>query len=809
MSFRDARQKLLERTELQGDAFCRALSDAADAWLAGLLEAADGGDHQDLALLAVGGYGRGELFPFSDLDVVLVHRGRRQVGTLADALWYPVWDEGVRLDHAVRRPAQVLAVAAEDLRAQLGLLDGRLVAGDATVVVPLLADALSRWHERARIKLPVLAEQVAARRVEHGDVAFLLEPEIKESHGGFRDLHAVLAAARGVPALAEHVDLGPLEAPRRVLTRVRVELHRLTGRASDRLLLQEQDAVAAALDYADADALMAAVAEAGRTIGWVSDDVWRRRDLWAARSRSRVLGRIRRGGAPGAQPERGPTEAEPGVAIWADENGPTEVVLAPRAPSDSDVTLPLRLAAVAAGRGLPVGQGALRRLERDTPAPDDPWPTDLRLALVRLLGNGHRALPALEAIDQYHLLVRMLPEWAAVRNRPQRNAYHRFTVDRHLLETAANAADLAASVSRPDLLLVGALLHDIGKGFPGDHTEAGVKVVASLGRRMGFPPSDVESLVALVRHHLLLADVSTRRDLDDPVTIDTVAEAVGDLATLQLLAALTKADSLATGPAAWGPWKAGLVADLVRRVSARLSGAHDVEPPSPVISDRHRQLMAQSARLGRTVVMAEAPTVTVVARDRPGLLAAVTGVLALRGLDVRSADASGENEFAVEVFTVEPARGRWPDWERVGDEIDAVLRGTLALDAQLAEQDQLYGRRRPRSARPIEISVTFDNTASATSTVVEVHAGDRVGLLHSITQALFSEGLDVTAARASTLGDEVIDAFYVRDRHTGGKVQASDRLERIEVAVRHSLGTPSLGAPDDGSDDGSNDAETG
>jgi len=575
-----------------------------------------------------------------------------------------------------------------------------------------------------------------------------------------------------------------------------VELHRLTGRATDRLLLQEQDAVAAALDYADADALMAAVAEAGRTIAWVSDDVWRRRELWAARSRPAGSGRLlRRVGSPGAQPASSPVEVEPGVAISVDGSGPTEVVLGGDPEADGDVTLALRLAAVGAERGLPLGHGALQRLEHHAPAPGDPWPPELREALVRLLGSGHRATPALEAIDQYHLLVRLLPEWAAVRNRPQRNAYHRFTVDRHLLEAAANAADHSASVSRPDLLLVGALLHDIGKGFPGDHTKAGMEVVDTIGRRMGFPPGDVGLLVTLVRHHLLLADVGTRRDLDDPVTIDTVAQAVGNLSTLELLAALTEADSLATGPAAWGPWKAGLVADLVRRVAARLSGVHEAQPVPPAISDRHRQLMAQSARLGRTVVMAEAPTVTVVARDRPGLLAAVTGVLALRGLDVRSADASGEEGFVVDVFTVEPARGRWPDWERVGDEIDAVLRGTLPLDDQLAEQDRLYGRRRPRSAKPIEASVSFDNNASATSTVVEVHAGDRVGVLHSITQALFSERLDVTVARASTLGDEVVDAFYVRDRISGGKVDASERLERIEAAIRQSLLAPTY-APD-------------
>jgi [protein-PII] uridylyltransferase len=786
VSFRDDRERLLGEGSLHGDDFCRALARAADRWLGGLLEQATGGDQRGVALLAVGGYGRGELCPFSDLDVVLVHRGRRDVKGVADAVWYPVWDEGVRLDHSVRRPEEVLAVVRDDLRAQLGLLDGRPVAGDAEVVAPLLSDALELWRRRAARHLPALAEQAAERRAQHGDVAFLLEPDLKESHGGLRDVQAVRAAARGLPVLAELVDLGALEPPRRLLTAVRVELHRVTGRATDRLLLQEQDAVAAALGHPDADALMAAVAEAGRAVAWVADDVWRRRGLWEDRRGAGRRPGLRHG--RGAPPRPGTSQrVEPGVVLRIDGTGVAEVALEPGGEAGGDRTLALRLAAVAAERALPIARSALDTLERSAPAPPEPWPEDLRRAFVRVLAAGAGAVAALEALDHHRLLVRLLPEWAAVRNRPQRNAYHRFTVDRHLLETAAHAAALAGGMVRPDLLLLGALFHDIGKGFPGDHSAAGVEVVGRLGRRMGLARPDVELLQALVHHHLLLADTATRRDLDDPVTIDTVAGAVGDIATLEMLAALTEADGRATGPAAWGPWKAGLVAELVRRVHERLSSGRTPSPPPSAVTDRHRQLMTQAERLGRTVVAAEAPVVTVVARDRPGLLAAVTGVLALRGLDVRSADVVGEAGFAVDTFTVEPARGRWPDWERVGDEIDAVLRGTLPLAARLAEQDRLYGRQRLRSARPVETAVTLDNAASATSTVIEVRAPDRVGLLHDVTESLFSLGLDVTAARVSTLGDEVVDAFYVRDQGTGGKVEGPERLRHVHEALRRSL----------------------
>ena len=290
MSLRSARQALLEDASLQGLAFCQAYSAAADAQLRELLSDAAGGNLQGLALVAVGGYGRNELCPHSDLDVVLIHRQRRDVAAVADSVWYPVWDEGVRLDYSVRTPAEVLNVAGEDLRVQLGLLDARLVAGDPEVSEPVIARARELWRSRAPRWLPVLADQVELRHRQYGDVAFLLEPDLKEAHGGLRDLSGLHAAVLAAPPLSRSIRLSDLDWARRLLLAVRVELHRRSPRAADKLLLQDQDAIAAALSYADADALMLDVAKAARDIAWVGDDLWSRSALWqVTRKRRRWL----------------------------------------------------------------------------------------------------------------------------------------------------------------------------------------------------------------------------------------------------------------------------------------------------------------------------------------------------------------------------------------------------------------------------------------------------------------------------------------------------------------------------------------
>jgi [protein-PII] uridylyltransferase len=768
-TFKEQRAALLADTGVTGRALSAALTGITDAWLAEIFAGAIGPDRDlppGLALMAVGGYGRGELAPGSDLDVWLLHAGtlpEAELAALAERLWYPVWDAGLKLGHAVRTPRQALSLAATDLDTATALLTARSLAGDAATVAALADRALAQWRKRSKRWLAELSARNHERHRRAGEVAFLLEPDLKEGQGGLRDVHVLHWAEAARRVLLEGDDEA-LASAYRVILDARVELHRVTGKASDQLLLERQDEVASALGVPDADALMASLAAAARTIAWTSEEAWARIDSSLTGPLGRVLRRDRELG---------------GGLVWREG----EVHLHAGADPAGDPSLVLRAAAAAARREGRIHRAALDRLAAEAPALDGPWPGEARDALVDLLGAGRPAVAVLEALDQRRLLERVLPEWAPVRSRPQRNAYHRFTVDRHLCEAAVGAAALTGRVARPDLLLVGAWLHDIGKGYPGDHTEVGIDLMAVIAGRMGFPDEDVEVLVDLVRHHLLLPDVATRRDLDDPTVVEGVAEAVGSLGTLQLLAALTEADSLATGPSAWGRWKAGLVDKLVERTAHVLRGGGTGALAG---ADFPGAALLEVMARGETRVTGTGVTCTVVAPDRPGTFSTAAGALALAGLDVVAARAGSHDAMAASVFEVEPRYAGGIDWEQVEGGVLAALADPTRLTARL--DDPGLRRRTPKAAEPVRPHVHVDNHVSADATVVEVRAADSTGLLHRVTRAIAEAGLDIRLARVQTLGHAVVDTFYVMPAGTGpGPVTDPEQLVDLERRLHAAL----------------------
>ncbi|WP_207081997.1 [protein-PII] uridylyltransferase [Nocardioides sp. S5] len=718
--------------------------------------AASAGPATGVALVAVGGYGRGELAPHSDLDVVLVHDDGVDLGELGSTLWYPLWDSGRRLDHSVRSMGEVVEAAA-DLRVALGLLDARHLAGDPGLSLRLRTTMLADWRRQARTRLPELRAMTLKRHDVTGELAHASVPDVKESEGGLRDAGVLKAIET---SWLVDASTPALESARQMLLDVRDEVHDLAGRPSDRIAPEMWGPLAQRLGLADAGAAQRHVRSLGRRIAHLSRLAWRRTDAVTAR-------------ATGEKGRRTPAleRIAPGIAVSRGE-----VVLDAGTRPGDDPTLLLRAAAEAAGRDLVLAPSTAARLVREGAELPVPWPAPARDALVRLLASGDGLLPVWETLDEIDGIETFLPEWEQIRLLPHASAIHRFTVDRHVVETCAEAGALIRGVRRPDLLLVAALLHDIGKGSLHDHSVAGEPLARKIVARMGFTDLDAEVVASLVRWHLLLATLATTRDPDDPATTAELLTHVPDGASLELLRALTEADARAASPAAWTAWRASLVDRLVARAGTALGAeiAHAVPVETlPVPDAVRRDATAVSVDVAPHEVGA---TVTVIAADRVGLLADVAGGLAALRVPVHAARAwsqmDAEGEWGVSAWEVPDA---YLDAAVVRERIRRVVEGSQQLPELGA---------RPDGELPPIVEVRPD--ASRASLVLEIRTSDRPGVVHRVLTILARLGLTVASAHVSTLGPQAVDVFYVQE--VGGVRPTEERAAAAAHAVRTALG---------------------
>lgn len=764
-----AKAALLEpgpgQRRLGPEALRTALVDLHGFWLSS--RAAAIGVTDRAALVAVGALGRRELAPWSDLDLVLLHDGRKDVDRLADQLWYPLWDAGIGLDHSVRTPGQAVQVAATDLRAALGLLEARHIAGDPTLSGKVQSAVRQAWRAGIRSRFDELADAAHDRWRKVGDVAHRIEPDLKNGHGGLRDVQLVdaLAAAQLVDRPAADV-----VAARRLLLDVRTELHRRAGRSRDVLRAQDADEIASALEVADRFELARALSGAARAVAFAAEV-----GLRSARGAlpRRGLAALRRA------PVRRPLDT--GVVEHAGE-----VTLSRDATASRDPALVLRVAATAARTGMPVAAGTLHRLAETAPELREPWPRSALGELLSLLGTGGPLVDVVESLDRAGLWGRLLPEWGTVRDLPPRDRAHVWTVDRHLVETCAQAARLTTRVSRPDLLLVGSLLHDIGKGRGGDHSVVGESLALQVGRRLGFSEPDVAVLGAVVRHHLLLPHTATRRDLDDPATVTRVVDTLDrNGLVLDLLESLAEADSLATGPGVWSPWKRALIGDLARRCRALMAGEPlpAPAPPSPLAVSLGETLAAE----GRPQLLVDSATdpatVVVAVPDRSGSLAAAAGVLALHSLEVHAAELHTDGPAAVFTFTVSPRFGGLPDPALLRSDLIRVLDGALALDDALARKERDYAPMTATGEPTAPPRVLWFDDEATGAVVLELRGTDRIGLLHRVAAALEGCGADLRWARVATLGSSVVDSFCLSASPLTLRPPARREIERAVLAA--------------------------
>jgi [protein-PII] uridylyltransferase len=806
------------------------------------------------AVVALGGYGRAELAPYSDVDLLFVHSGRPSsaVTAFVERTLQLLWDAGLAVGHSFRSPAECVAEARDDLHSRTALTEARLVAGSTELFETLsraLDEELLRDPRATSRFLEDLAVETGERHAKQGGAVCVQEPNVKEGVGGLRDLHTVLwtgHARFGSGRLSSLHGEGWLTAAeyrtaRRagdLLWRVRNEAHFSTGRRTDFLSLDLQGDVAPRLGYESKRGLLGSELFMRDYYRRASElhDMCQGFLLRHLETRPRrvfpVLRRAprRRRGfeiREGRLHARGSAGEFPGSAddlIEAVDVAQTEGI-----PLSEELKLELR-----------AHSGLVDRAYRSSP--------QATRALVRILGRRGHVGAALRALHQTGILGRLLPEWARISLLVQHDLYHRYTVDEHTLR-ALEALDEVAVGDNPELarmgtvldeiedalpLYLGMLLHDIGKGRGGGHVEKGVRIAMRTVVHLGLEAEAAAKVLFLIGAHLEMSQLSQQRDLSEPALIEAFAERVGSLERLNLLLLLTYADHRAVGPGVWTDWKATLLWELYDRTRHRLMGgeAHDdradaerekavrvlrqefplekVEHHLALLPERYlratdagrlcRHFRLLCSRGERPVAMdwhelgrGRATELTVTARDRRGLFAAVSGTLTASNIDILSVDLLTRADGIV-LDTLRVAE--LPDHNAVSEErrarIEAALTGAVSGEIDvptMVERWRRSQRRRPRrhwgraARRP---TVRFDNDGSATATVVEVRAPDQPGLAYTICEALAQLGLDITFAKIATAKALALDVFYVTD--AAGMKLLPEALGKVEATLLEALG---------------------
>jgi [protein-PII] uridylyltransferase len=799
-----------------------------------------------VAVVALGGYGRRELAPHSDVDLLFLHPGRVREGLrrFVERVLQLLWDVGLHVGHGVRSPRECVALAREDLHARTALAQARLVTGSPELFATLLEElAAGLGSGRTRRELfDELRGELEERHARWGRAVGLQEPNVKEGVGGLRDLHTVvwlgdaLFGCRGLLGLQRGGFLAEAEYVRArrandFLTRVRNEAHFATGRRADLITLDLQPELAAALGYAARGGLLASEL-------FMRDYYRRAYDLYQLARRFLLQH------APGAsRPPRprvrdgfelaaGELRARPGAL----KAGPLRVLDAVAVAQAEDVRLSDSF------------REAVRELLSQADAPFR-MSRGASRGFLRLFERPGRVAKALRELHESGLLGRLVPEFARVTLLVQHDHFHRYTVDEHTLQALAALDEVArgdesvpaglrqawGEVENRTALYLGMLLHDIGKGRGGGHVERGVRIVERIVRRLGLDPGTAADVVFLVGAHLEMSQLSQARDITEPGVAEAFARRVGTLDRLNQLLLLTYADHRGVGPGVWTDWKGSLLLGLYGRTRPLLPAgerrrrprdggaalqaarkalskqfpdavidAHVAQMPprylgttDPEAIVRHFRLMQG---LGSGVLLAEwrdaegagASELTLVGRDRPGLLACFAGTLTALGLDILAVDVLTRGDgLVLDTFLVSEQHGHQPvKPERRARVAHFLLEAAEGrVDVEAAVERWRVKARRPRrlwgrALKPPR--VLFDHESSASATVVEVRAPDQPGLAYTLAHTLSGLGLDIRSARIATQKALALDVFYVTG--ASGHRLAPEQRHEVERALLAALG---------------------
>jgi len=825
----------LWRRGMAGRALLEEQTRLVDEFLSAAFAAA--GVEGGAALLALGGYGRRELFPFSDIDLLLVHDGlaRPELERLAAAVFHPLWDAGLEVGHGVRTLAGCIEDATDDFFFRVALLDGRLVAGSEALFDNLVAEYRHRFIDGNRREF--FHQMTAHRQQRHqrfGMHTYLLEPHVKESRGGLRDIHTMLWTARVLFGLASLDDMeaaGLLTADEmRVfaeawdkLVRIRNRLHYLSGRRNDRLFFEHQEEMARAFGYHDRGGVLA-VERFMRDVHDALQTVAVTTDLFFEHARE-VLG------AGAGSADCTDRRLEKGIEVRCGR-----ICLIDSSLLDQRPQLGMRLFWLAARHRLPLHYRTRKLLAGAGGRIDDRFRNSKRVARVFLdLLQQDSAAEVLATMLETGYLAAYLPEFKPIESLAQHDVYHVNTVDRHLIQTVAELhrlrdeeARIFQEISSPHILFLAGLCHDIGKGQGEGHAGRGATLVRGIGARLGLGEGEIECLAFLVEHHLFLVHIAQRRDLEDEALIIRCAERIRDADRLAMLYLLTIADARATGPSVWNDWKAALVLELYLKIAhlldrddLELAGmdreqaarwmAHKVRealpadavvdpqdlpadylvsfPPEEVV----RHIGLRAGLQGRDLLFDAVDagdhwSILVMTADRPGLLARICGGLALHNLRILTARIftwpDGTVVDALDVVSAVGSSFADQDWRAVKNSLWLAVNNRLGLDYRLHKKLRPLAGTEIQGGGRLPVRVEIDNIGSDNCSIIELYATDRVGLLYEVTKTLADFGLNILRARIGSKGDQVVDVFYVQDAE-GGKVEEPEFQEEIRRALLH------------------------